>query len=49
MQNNSGNPIRQINPPELGKPPGYSQVVDVRAARKSGLTGDEPWDDNESY
>jgi hypothetical protein len=42
MQNNSGNPIRQINPPELGKPPGYSQVVDVRAARKSGLTGDEP-------
>jgi hypothetical protein len=49
MQNNSGNPIRQINPPELGKPPGYSQVVDVRAAHKSGLTGDEPWDDNQSY
>ena len=39
MQNNSGNPIRQINPPELGKPPGYSQVVDVRAGRIIFIAG----------
>jgi enamine deaminase RidA (YjgF/YER057c/UK114 family) len=25
--------IRRVNPPELGIPPGYSQVVDVRARR----------------
>jgi enamine deaminase RidA (YjgF/YER057c/UK114 family) len=24
--------IRRVNPPELGPPPGYSQVVEVRAA-----------------
>jgi hypothetical protein len=39
MQNNSGNPIRQINPPELGKPLGYSQVVDVRAGRIIFIAG----------
>lgn len=39
MQNNSGNPIRQINPPELGRPPGYSQVVDVRAGRIIFIAG----------
>ena len=26
-------PIRRLNPPELGTPPGYSHVVDVRASR----------------
>ena len=31
--------IRQINPPELGSPPGYSQVVDVRASRIVFIAG----------
>ncbi len=39
MQNNSDNPIHQINPPELGRPPGYSQVVDVRAGRIIFIAG----------
>jgi enamine deaminase RidA (YjgF/YER057c/UK114 family) len=26
-------PVRRINPPELGTPPGYSQIVDVSASR----------------
>jgi enamine deaminase RidA (YjgF/YER057c/UK114 family) len=32
-------PIRHINPPELGAPPGYSQVVDVRASRLIFIAG----------
>jgi enamine deaminase RidA (YjgF/YER057c/UK114 family) len=32
-------PIRQVNPPELGSPPGYSQVVEVRAARIVFIAG----------
>jgi enamine deaminase RidA (YjgF/YER057c/UK114 family) len=31
--------IRRINPPELGAPPGYSQVVDVRAGRIIFIAG----------
>ncbi len=31
--------IRRINPPELGAPPGYSQVVDVRAGRLIFIAG----------
>lgn len=31
--------IRHLNPPELGTPPGYSQVVDVRAARLIFIAG----------
>ena len=31
--------IRRINPPELGTPPGYSQVVDVRAGRIIFIAG----------
>jgi enamine deaminase RidA (YjgF/YER057c/UK114 family) len=46
MQNNSGNPIRQINPPELGKPPGYSQVVDVRAGRIIFIAGQTALDED---
>ena len=45
MQNNSGNSIRQINPPELGKPPGYSQVVDVRAGRIIFIAGQTALDE----
>lgn len=46
MQNNSGNPIRQINPSELGKPPGYSQVVDVRAGRIIFIAGQTALDED---
>lgn len=31
--------IRRLNPPELGSPPGYSQVVDVRANRIIFIAG----------
>jgi enamine deaminase RidA (YjgF/YER057c/UK114 family) len=31
--------IRRINPPELGAPPGYSQVVEVRAGRLIVIAG----------
>jgi len=31
--------IRRINPPELGTPPGYSQVVEVRAGRLIVIAG----------
>jgi hypothetical protein len=33
MAAQAGHSITRINPPELGTPPGYSQVVDVRADR----------------
>ncbi len=31
--------IRRLNPPELGTPPGYSQIVDVRAGRIIFIAG----------
>jgi len=31
--------IRRINPPELGDPPGYSQIVDVSAIRMVFIAG----------
>ncbi len=31
--------IRRINPPELGIPPGYSQIVDVSASRLVFIAG----------
>jgi enamine deaminase RidA (YjgF/YER057c/UK114 family) len=31
--------IRRINPPELGTPPGYSQIVDVSAGRIVFISG----------
>jgi enamine deaminase RidA (YjgF/YER057c/UK114 family) len=31
--------IRRVNPPELGTPPGYSQVVDVHAGRIIFIAG----------
>jgi enamine deaminase RidA (YjgF/YER057c/UK114 family) len=33
MAEGKAEPIRRLNPPELGTPPGYSQIVDVRASR----------------
>ncbi|MGZ5876597.1 MAG: RidA family protein [Bradyrhizobium sp.] len=32
-------PIRPINPPELGTPPGYSQIVEVSAGRIIFIAG----------
>ena len=31
--------IRRLNPPELGAPPGYSQIVEVRAGRIIFIAG----------
>ena len=31
--------IRRLNPPELGAPPGYSQIVEVRAGRLIFIAG----------
>lgn len=39
MADSNAPPIRRINPPELGAPPGYSQVVDVRATRLIFIAG----------
>jgi enamine deaminase RidA (YjgF/YER057c/UK114 family) len=32
-------PIRRLNPPELGAPPGYSQIVEVRGRRIVFIAG----------
>ncbi|MEA2940570.1 MAG: hypothetical protein QOD09_1099 [Bradyrhizobium sp.] len=39
MPNDAPPSIIRINPPELGTPPGYSQVVDVRAGRIIFIAG----------
>jgi enamine deaminase RidA (YjgF/YER057c/UK114 family) len=39
MSDESTPAIRRLNPPELGAPPGYSQVVEVRAARMIFIAG----------
>ena len=39
MADDNTAPIRRLNPPELGTPPGYSQVVDVRASRIIFIAG----------
>ena len=39
MTNENGAPIRRLNPPELGTPPGYSQIVEVRASRIVFIAG----------
>jgi enamine deaminase RidA (YjgF/YER057c/UK114 family) len=39
MMGESEPAIRRINPPELGSPPGYSQIVDVRAGRIIFIAG----------
>jgi len=42
----TGEAIRRVNPPELGTPPGYSQVVDVRASRIIFIAGQTALDRN---
>ena len=37
--NDQAKSIRRINPPELGAPPGYSQVVEVRSSRLIFVAG----------
>jgi enamine deaminase RidA (YjgF/YER057c/UK114 family) len=39
MPNETTPSITRINPPELGTPPGYSQVVDVNAGRIIFISG----------
>jgi enamine deaminase RidA (YjgF/YER057c/UK114 family) len=39
MTEENGAPIRRLNPPELGTPPGYSQIVEVRAGRIVFIAG----------
>jgi enamine deaminase RidA (YjgF/YER057c/UK114 family) len=38
--------IKRINPPELGVPPGYSQVVEIRGARIIFIAGQTALDCN---
>ncbi|HUI95961.1 MAG TPA: RidA family protein [Xanthobacteraceae bacterium] len=39
MSDRDGGVIRRLNPPELGTPPGYSQIMDVRASRLIFIAG----------
>src|ERR1700748_1683595 len=39
MSRDTGIPIRRLNPPDLGPPPGYSQVVEVQAGRMFFIAG----------
>jgi enamine deaminase RidA (YjgF/YER057c/UK114 family) len=39
MADGKAEPIRRLNPPALATPPGYSQVVDVRASRIIFIAG----------
>lgn len=39
MTTDTGHSIKRLNPPELGTPPGYSQIVDVRAGRLIFIAG----------
>ena len=38
-------PIRRLNPPDLGPPPGYSQVVEVQASRIVFIAGQTALDE----
>ena len=39
MANDPATQIKRINPPELGTPPGYSQIVDVSASHLVFIAG----------
>jgi len=39
VTDDTAKPIRRINPPELGSPPGYSQIVEVRGGRLFFIAG----------
>ena len=45
MADGTAEVIRHVNPPELGAPPGYSQVVEVRAGRLIFIAGQTSLDD----
>lgn len=38
--------IRYINPPKLGEPPGYSQIVDSSSTRTIYIAGQTALDEN---
>lgn len=40
MTDTPGGAIRRLNSPELGAPPGYSQIVEVRAGRMIFIAGE---------
>jgi enamine deaminase RidA (YjgF/YER057c/UK114 family) len=44
MTAEKGAPIRRLNPSELGTPPGYSQIVEVRASRIIFIAGQSALD-----
>jgi enamine deaminase RidA (YjgF/YER057c/UK114 family) len=46
MADGKAAPVRRLNPPELGTPPGYSQIVDVRASRIIFIAGQTALDRN---
>jgi enamine deaminase RidA (YjgF/YER057c/UK114 family) len=46
MPGHAGPSITRLNPPELGAPPGYSQVVEVRAGRLIFIAGQTALDRN---
>ena len=46
METDREGSIRRLNPPELGSPPGYSQIVDVRANRIVFIAGQTALDRN---
>jgi enamine deaminase RidA (YjgF/YER057c/UK114 family) len=46
MTDDSGVSIRRVNPPKLGTPPGYSQIVEVRAGRLIFIAGQTALDEN---
>jgi enamine deaminase RidA (YjgF/YER057c/UK114 family) len=39
MSHDTTPPIRRLNPPDLGPPPGYSQVVEIQAGRIFFIAG----------
>src|SRR4029077_13936189 len=46
MTDATSSSIKRVNPPQLGAPPGYSQVVDVRAGRIIFIAGQTALDQN---
>ena len=46
MADGNAEPIRRLNPPELGTPPGFSQIVDVRTGRIIFIAGQTALDHN---
>ena len=47
MTIDKGSAIQRLNPPELGSPPGYSQVVEVKASRLIFIAGQTALDQDD--